>query len=66
MIDPLIMCRFDGHAPAWAVYHMPKGCVCWPDPVQALCHQHAIKAESAGPIALVVPVNGFVLEDAPR
>ena len=51
-----IPCR---HAPrcsscAVGVYHIPEGCNCFPDPVQALCEQHFIKVHSTGPIRTVV------------
>lgn len=35
------------------LFHVPSGCVCWPDPIQALCAQHAVTAESTGPIICV-------------
>lgn len=41
---PVIRCRVCGEH-AVGVYHMPKGCVCAPDPIQALCAQHVIRAE---------------------
>ncbi|MDN5849111.1 MAG: hypothetical protein L0H63_05655 [Nitrococcus sp.] len=40
---PPIRCRLCT-APAVDIYHMPGGCVCAADPVQALCAQHATKA----------------------
>lgn len=40
---PIICCRLCS-APAVDIYHMPGGCVCAADPVQALCAQHAAKA----------------------
>ncbi len=53
-------CRF-GCDDAIGIYHIPKGCHCWPDPVQALCIQHFIKAESTGPITLMMALT----QDAP-
>jgi hypothetical protein len=47
-----IPCRF-GCAGAVGIFWVPQGCVCWPDPVQALCQQHAIRAQSTGPIVLI-------------
>jgi hypothetical protein len=38
-----VPCRFGCREPAVAIVHYPKGCICWPDPVQALCLSHAIK-----------------------
>jgi hypothetical protein len=45
-----LKCRFGCDSPVVGLFHVPEGCWCWPDPVQALCGQHAIKAESPGPI----------------
>jgi hypothetical protein len=39
---------------AVGVYHVPEGCNCFPDPVQALCEQHFIKLHSTGPITTIV------------
>jgi hypothetical protein len=47
-----IKCRF-GCEEVIGLFHVPDGCHCWPDPVQALCGQHAITIESAGPITLI-------------
>ena len=46
-----IPCRFLDRGckhPAVAVYYLPAGCVCWKDPVQALCWQHVEKATDIG------------------
>lgn len=40
-------CRF-GCDEVFGIYYVPEGCVCWSDPVQALCAQHAYKIASAG------------------
>lgn len=45
-----LKCRFECDSPVVGIYHVPEGCWCWRDPVQALCGQHAITAESTGPI----------------
>ena len=52
-----LQCRFASpthNAPVIGIYHVPKGCICWPDPIQALCMQHFVTAESAGPIVCIV------------
>lgn len=49
----LLRCRFNHDAAVVGLFFMPKGCVCWPDPVQALCRQHLIKAESTGSIEVI-------------
>lgn len=54
---PELPCRFSergctGHAVG--IFHVPQGCHCWPDPIQALCAQHACKADSPGPIECVI------------
>lgn len=59
---PEIKCRFGCDSPAIGIYHVPEGCICWPDPVQALCIQHFITAESEGPITLVLKLGEFVSE----
>jgi len=46
-------CRF-GCDGIIGIFYVPKGCICWNDPVQALCAHHALKAESAGDIILLV------------
>jgi hypothetical protein len=48
-----LKCRF-GCEHVVGIFYIPDGCVCWPDPVQALCGQHAIKSQSFGPIQLIV------------
>jgi hypothetical protein len=50
-----LKCRFGCSSPVFGVYHLPEGCVCWPDPVQALCLQHSITAQSTGPIEVIMP-----------
>lgn len=54
-----LKCRFGCDGPT-GVYYMPKGCICWSDPVQALCAQHAEKAESTGPIYCILTRVGNV------
>jgi hypothetical protein len=44
-----LKCRFGCDDPVTGIYHVPEGCWCWSDQLQALCDQHAIKAESTGP-----------------
>lgn len=51
-----VKCRFGCDAPA-VIVHAPKGCICWRDPVQALCMQHLITAESTGPITVLVDLR---------
>ena len=56
----VVRCRFHPRclSPVVGLYAMPHGCVCWSDPVQALCAQHIISAESAGPITPIVERGG--------
>ena len=49
-----IKCRFGCKEPPVGIFHVPEGCHCYTDPVQALCAQHAMKAESTGPIELLL------------
>jgi hypothetical protein len=53
-----LRCRFGCDAPV-GIFHVPAGCLCWPDPVQALCAQHAVTAESAGPITCLIDFRVF-------
>lgn len=48
-----LKCRFGCDAPV-GLFHVPAGCWCWKDPVQALCAHHAIKVTSDGPITVLV------------
>lgn len=48
-----IKCRFGCENPI-GIYHVPDGCICWADPIQALCPQHLLTAESIGPIEVIV------------
>jgi hypothetical protein len=49
-----LTCRFGCKSPVVGVFHVPAGCVCWRDPVQALCAQHANKVQSTGPITCLL------------
>lgn len=49
-----LACRFSCDDPVVGIYYIPEGCWCWPDPVQALCAQHAIKVESTGEIICLI------------
>jgi dCTP deaminase len=49
-----VPCRFGCRAPAVGIFYVPEGCICWPDPVQALCAQHVVTAESIGPVREIV------------
>ena len=54
---PVLPCRFSARGcqdHAVGIFHVPEGCHCWPDPIQALCAQHACKADSPGPIVCVI------------
>lgn len=51
-----LKCRF-GCEHAIGIYHVPEGCICWRDPVQALCAQHLYSAESNGPITLLIEIH---------
>lgn len=48
-----IKCRFGCDDPVVIVY-APEGCICWADPVQALCAQHLAKIESVGTVTILV------------
>lgn len=48
-----LACRHGDKGHVVALVHIPKGCWCFPDPVQALCLQHLHKAQSMGPITII-------------
>jgi hypothetical protein len=52
-----IKCRHRHDALATVLYYIPEGCNCFPDPVQALCEQHAIKCHSTGPIVKIMNIE---------
>lgn len=54
-----LRCRHGGElhharAPVVAIVSVPHGCVCWPDPIQALCRQHLERLRDGGwPVRIV-------------
>lgn len=48
-----VRCRFGCEDPVVGIYHVPEGAH-HPDPVQALCAQHFVKADPSGPMAAIV------------
>lgn len=55
-----IRCRFAESgcpSPAAAIVYAPGGCICWPDPVQALCEQHLITLETSGPTTTLLDLR---------
>lgn len=58
---PPVACRFADKGckdPAYAVFYMPDGCVCYKDPVQALCQQHIATMETIGSALLLLEFVG--------
>jgi hypothetical protein len=53
---PALRCRFGCDGPV-GIFYVPAGCVCWTDPIQALCEQHVITAESCGPIDFILDLS---------
>jgi hypothetical protein len=54
-------CRFHPHcngAPV-GIFHVPEGCNCWQDQLQALCAQHAVKVHSTGPVTKLLDFKIF-------
>jgi hypothetical protein len=43
-----VPCAFSDHAEAVGIFYAPEGCICKEDKVQALCAQHALKAQQNG------------------
>lgn len=52
-----LRCRFGCEDGPVGIYHVPEGCVCWEDPIQALCQQHVLRAQSVGPIDCIVDLT---------
>lgn len=52
-----VRCRFGCADGPVGIFHVPAGCICWDDPVQALCQQHLTTAESEGPVILLVDLT---------
>lgn len=53
-----LRCRFPMcSAPPEVVVHVPAGCWCWSDPIQALCGQHLLTLESVGPIDVLIDMR---------
>jgi hypothetical protein len=48
-----LTCRHGDKNLVVALCHIPQGCWCWSDPVQALCLQHLMSAQSNGPIVIL-------------
>jgi len=53
-----LKCRFGCSSPVVAIVHAPQGCHCFPDPVQALCAQHA-QSIDGGPVTPIVDLRNF-------
>ena len=49
-----LRCRHGDSNPVAGLYHAPEGCICFPDPVQALCSQHAVKCMQNNAMYLIV------------
>jgi hypothetical protein len=63
--NPIVPCRLCGE-PAAHIWYLPRGCVCAPDPVQALCHQHGVKAEDLAGKWIIVPNINALSERLPQ
>lgn len=63
----MIPCRHGCQSPAVEIVYVPEGCLCFEDPVQALCEQHLVTLESTGPSTTIVDLRETVyLEGARR
>ena len=56
-----LKCRFGCDSPVVGIFYAKEGCLCWNDPVQALCDQHAINMESEGEVVCVVDLKEFIM-----
>jgi hypothetical protein len=50
----MLRCRFGCDHPVAGLYFAPFGCICFPDPVQALCSQHAVKGLQNNDMVLLI------------
>jgi hypothetical protein len=60
------MCRFGCGPAAFIVEFSDKGCVCFPDKIQALCPQHWQTAEPIGGDARVIAEFANSTEGIPK
>jgi len=49
-----LRCRHGCDHPVVGLYHAPDGCICFPDPVQALCNQHAVKGMQNNDMTILI------------
>ena len=49
-----LKCRFGCGAPVAGLYYAPSGCWCFPDHIQALCSQHAVKGLQNNDMELIL------------
>lgn len=53
-----LQCRHGCDAPVAGLYHAPDGCLCWPDHIQALCEQHAVKGMQNNEMTVLLVRDG--------
>lgn len=53
-------CRFGCDSGVVGLYSAPSGCICWPDKIQALCAQHAVKGMQNNDMTAIVEDAEFV------
>ena len=51
-----VKCRYGCDEPAMIV-HVPGGCDCWKDPVQALCMQHFGQVQTCGRVNIIMDLR---------
>jgi hypothetical protein len=49
-----LVCRHGCVRPVVGLYLVPNGCICFPDHIQALCRQHAIKGLQNNEMTILV------------
>lgn len=47
--------------PVVGIYHAPQGCICWDDPVQALCIAHAVKGQQNNDMSPIIEREGVAV-----
>lgn len=57
-----IKCRFGCKNPI-GIFYVPNGYISWKDPIQALCAQHFITAESEGNIKIIFDLTKILSID---
>jgi hypothetical protein len=56
---PALRCRHGCESRVVGIFHAPGGCICFDDPVQALCAQHAQKGLQNNDMGVLILRRGW-------